>query len=50
MHIVEEVRRLGQDLLGKVASGGRRNADAHVLHGGEEYELIIIAPELPDSD
>ena len=21
--------------------------DAHVLHGGEEYELIIVAPELP---
>ena len=22
-------------------------AESHVLHGGEEYELIIVAPELP---
>jgi thiamine-monophosphate kinase len=24
-------------------------ADSHVLHGGEEYELIIVAPDLPQS-
>lgn len=24
-------------------------SDEHVLHGGEEYELIIVAPELPSS-
>jgi len=23
-------------------------ADHHVLHGGEEYELIIVSPDLPD--
>src|SRR5262245_7438655 len=46
-HIVHESKvcaRIYRRLL-PAADGAR---DAHVLHGGEEYELIIVAPDLPD--
>jgi thiamine-monophosphate kinase len=45
-HIIEESRvsaRIYRDRI-PVAAGAE---DAHALHGGEEYELIIVAPELP---
>ena len=45
-HIIQESRvsaRIYKDRI-PVAAGAE---DAHALHGGEEYELIIVAPELP---
>jgi thiamine-monophosphate kinase len=45
-HILDESRvsaRIYRDKI-PVAPGAQ---DAHVLHGGEEYELIIVSPELP---
>lgn len=45
-HIVQESKvcaRIYKRLL-PAADGA---TDAHVLHGGEEYELLIVAPELP---
>ena len=45
-HIVRESRvsaRIYKSKLPAAAGAG----DDHVLHGGEEYELLIIAPELP---
>jgi thiamine-monophosphate kinase len=47
-HIVEESKvsaRIYRNLL-PAATGA---LDQHVLHGGEEYELIIIAPDLPET-
>jgi thiamine-monophosphate kinase len=47
-HIVEESRvsaRIYRNLIPAAPDA----ADAQVLHGGEEYELIIVAPELPDA-
>jgi len=46
-HIVEESRvsaRIYKDKL-PAATGA---SDAHVLHGGEEYELLITATSLPE--
>jgi thiamine-monophosphate kinase len=45
-HIVEESKvsaRIYKDRI-PIARGA---GDAHALHGGEEYELIIVAPEAP---
>ena len=45
-HIIQESHvsaRIYKDRI-PVAAGAE---DAHALHGGEEYELIIVAPELP---
>jgi thiamine-monophosphate kinase len=45
-HILEESQvsaRIYKDRI-PVAAGAQ---DAHALHGGEEYELIIVAPDLP---
>jgi thiamine-monophosphate kinase len=45
-HILEQSTvsaRIYKDRI-PVAAGA---AEAHALHGGEEYELIIVAPELP---
>ncbi len=47
-HILEESKvsaRIYKDRL-PAAAGAE---DRHVLHGGEEYELIIVAPDLPAS-
>ena len=45
-HILEESRvsaRIYKDRI-PVAPGAQ---DTHALHGGEEYELVIVGPELP---
>ena len=45
-HILDESRvstRIYKDRIPAAAGA----TDDHVLHGGEEYELIIVAPELP---
>jgi thiamine-monophosphate kinase len=47
-HILEDSRvsaRIYKDRI-PIASGA---TDSHALHGGEEYELIIVGPELPPS-
>ena len=47
-HILQESKvsaRIYKDRL----PAARDAMDEHVLHGGEEYELIIIAPELPST-
>jgi thiamine-monophosphate kinase len=47
-HLVEESRvsaRIYKQKLPRAANA----SDALVLHGGEEYELIIAAPDLPES-
>ena len=45
-HIIEESNvsaRIYRDRI----PGAAGTTDAHVLHGGEDYELLIIAPALP---
>jgi thiamine-monophosphate kinase len=45
-HVLEESRvsaRIYKNLLPRAAE----TTDSHVLHGGEEYELLIVAPDLP---
>jgi thiamine-monophosphate kinase len=47
-HIVEESRvaaRISKDRIPR-AEGA---TDLHLLHGGEDYELLIVAPQLPST-
>jgi thiamine-monophosphate kinase len=45
-HILEESRASARIYKDRIPTAPEAQ-DAHVLHGGEEYELIIVAPELP---
>jgi len=45
-HIVQQSKVCAR-MYKRLLPGAEDATDAHVLHGGEEYELIIVAPELP---
>jgi thiamine-monophosphate kinase len=47
-HILEESRVSARIYKDRIPAAPKAR-DAQVLHGGEEYELIVVAPELPDA-
>jgi thiamine-monophosphate kinase len=46
MHVLEESKMSARIYKDRIPSWPGAE-DHHVLHGGEEYELIIVAPDLP---
>jgi thiamine-monophosphate kinase len=47
-HILEE-SKVSARIYRSMIPAAPEAADGQVLHGGEEYELILVAPELPDA-
>ena len=47
-HILEESKAAARIYKERIPRWPRAE-DRHVLHGGEEYELILVAPQLPES-
>jgi len=45
-HIVEESKVSARIYKNRIPAAAG-TTDVHVLHGGEEYELLIVAPDLP---